>query len=264
MPPSLPRDRVLYLVTGSQGEPRAALSRIATGSHPNVALTAGDSVIFSSRIIPGNELGIFELHNRLSEIGVEVLTEQDHFVHVSGHPYRDELAEMYRWVRPKISVPVHGELRHMAEHARLAKSLQVPEAVVIQNGQMVRLAPGKAQIIDEVPSGRVHLDGRVLVAEGEGFARHRRAMGFAGLIAITLVLDQKGRVAAEPSVFLEGLPEAVHGRRSARPSTKPCAATTPSAPTRTRWPSRCAAPPARPRPVAWGKKPITRVEVVWV
>ena len=98
---------------------------------------------------------------------VEVLTEQDHFVHVSGHPYRDELAEMYRWVRPKISVPVHGELRHMAEHARRAKSLQVPEAVVIQNGQMLRLAPGKAEIIDEVRSGRIHLDGRVLVEEGD-------------------------------------------------------------------------------------------------
>lgn len=259
----LPRDRVLYLVTGSQGEPRAALSRIATGNHPNVALTAGDSVIFSSRIIPGNELGIFELHNRLSEIGVEVLTEQDHFVHVSGHPYRDELAEMYRWVRPKISVPVHGELRHMAEHARLAKSLQVPEAVVIQNGQMLRLAPGKAEIIDEVRSGRIHLDGRVLAEEGEGFARHRRAMGFAGLIAITLVLDQKGRVAAEPSLFLEGVPDAVQPAiRTAVDETlrrhNPKRADENDLAEQVRRSARKAAQ------YAWGKKPVTRVDVVWV
>jgi ribonuclease J len=110
-------------------------------------------VIFSSRIIPGNELSIFELQNKLAALGVEVLTEQDHFVHVSGHPARDELAQMYRWVRPQIAVPVHGELRHMTAHARLALSLQVPQAVVVQNGQMLRLAPGRAEIVDEVPSG---------------------------------------------------------------------------------------------------------------
>jgi ribonuclease J len=259
----LPAERVLYLVTGSQGEPRAALARIAAGSHPNVSLGAGDSVIFSSRIIPGNELAIFELHNALSAIGVEVLTEQDHFVHVSGHPCRNELAEMYRWVRPEIAVPVHGELRHMAEHARLAKSLQVPQAVVIQNGQMLRLAPGRAQIVDEVPSGRMHLDGRVLVAEGEGFARHRRAMGFAGLIAITLVLDQKGRVAAEPSLILEGLPDAVHAPvRTAVEETlrrhSPKRADEEALREQVRRAARRAAQDA------WGKKPPTRVEIVWV
>ncbi len=115
-----------------------------------------------------------------------MLTEQDHFVHVSGHPCRDELAEMYRWTRPRIAVPVHGELRHMSEHARLARALQVPEAV------MLRLAPGPATIIDEVPSGRIHLDGKILIEEGAGLARARRALGNAGMIAITLVLDSKG------------------------------------------------------------------------
>ena len=259
----LPPDRVLYLVTGSQGEPRAALARIADGSHPNVKLGPGDSVIFSSRIIPGNELGIFDLHNKLSAIGVEVLTELDHFVHVSGHPYRDELSEMYRWVRPKIAVPVHGELRHMAEHARLAKSLQVPEAVVIENGQMLRLAPGRAEIVDEVPSGRMFLDGRVLVEEGEGFARARRAMGFAGMIAITLVLDQKGRVAAEPAIVLEGLPAAVHEAiRIAAGETvrryNPKRADEEALREQVRRAARRAAQDA------WGKKPITRVEIVWV
>ena len=258
----LPPRRVLYLCTGSQGEPRAALSRIAEGNHPTVSLGPGDAVIFSSRIIPGNELAIFELHNRLAELGVEVLTEQDHFVHVSGHPCRDELAEMYRWTRPRIAVPVHGEMRHMSEHARLARSLQVPQAVVVQNGHMLRLAPGPAQLIDEAPSGRVHLDGKVLVEEGAGLARARRALGFSGIIAITLVLDGKGRVATDPSIIVDGIPEPVHAairdavegeirRHKARDDED-----------RLKENVRRAA--RRAAQDAWGKKPVTRVEAVFV
>jgi len=257
----LPARRVLYLCTGSQGEPRAALSRIAAGQHPNVSLGKGDAVIFSSRIIPGNELGIFELQNNLAALGVEVLTEQDHFVHVSGHPCRDELAEMYRWTRPKVAVPVHGELRHMSEHARLAKSLQVPQAVVIQNGHMLRLAPGPAQLVDEVPSGRIFLDGRVLVEEGAGYARARRALGYAGLIAITLVLDSKGRVATEPSIIIDGIPEPVHA--AIRDATDAAIkrhkkGDEDALKENVRRAARRAAQDA------WGKKPVTRVEIVWV
>jgi ribonuclease J len=166
-------------------------------------------VIFSSRIIPGNDIAIHDLHNKLSALGVEVLTAEDHFVHVSGHPARDELAEMYRWTRPRIAVPVHGELRHIAEHARLAKSLQVPEALVPANGRLYRLAPGPAELIDEVPSGRIHMDGRVMVPEGEGLAKARRSMSYAGLIAITLVLDGKGRPAADAAILTEGMPQTV-------------------------------------------------------
>jgi len=255
----LPPRRVLYLVTGSQGEARAALSRIAEGNHPNVHLGKGDTVIFSSRIIPGNEIPIFELHNTLSMLGVEVLTEQDHFVHVSGHPAREELAQMYRWTRPQIAVPVHGEMRHMTEHARLAKSLQVPHALVPQNGQLYRLAPGPAELIDEVPSGRIHLDGRVLVSEGEGLSKTRRAMAYAGLIAITLVLDGKGRVIADPAILIEGIPEPVHEairlavedltRRSKRVDADALAENV-----------RRAA--RRAAQDAWGKKPVTRVTVI--
>ena len=255
----LPPRRVLYLVTGSQGEPRAALARIAEGNHPNVHLARGDAVVFSSRIIPGNELPIFELHNKLSMLGVEVLTEQDHFVHVSGHPAREELAQMYRWTRPRIAVPVHGEMRHMAEHARLAKSLQVPEALVPQNGQLYRLAPGPAELIDEVPSGRIHLDGRVLVSEGEGLTKARRAMAYAGLIAITLVLDGKGRLIADPAILIEGIPEPVHEairlavedltRRNKRADPDDLAENV-----------RRAA--RRAAQDAWGKKPVTRVTVI--
>jgi len=206
----LPPSKVLYLCTGSQGEPRAALARIADDSHPHVHLAQGDAVIFSSRVIPGNELPIHALQNRLAARGIEILTAEDHFVHVSGHPARDELAQMYRWTRPQIAIPVHGEMRHQTEHARLARSLQVPQALVPENGQLFRLAPGRAQLIDEVPAGRIHLDGRVLVSEGEGLAKGRRALAFAGIVAITLVLDGKGRPAAPPAIIIDGIPEPVH------------------------------------------------------
>lgn len=205
----LPADHVLYLVTGSQGEPRAALSRIASGNHPTVDLGAGDTVIFSSRIIPGNELAIYELHNKLSRLGVTVLSGEDHFVHVSGHPGRDELAEMYRWVRPRIAVPVHGEDRHIAEHVRFAQSLQVPETVQAHNGEMFRLAPGPAAQIDEVHYGRLFMDGRLLTDDDDGYARQRRGLSFAGFIGITLVLDRKGRTAADPVLHMEGIPDQV-------------------------------------------------------
>jgi ribonuclease J len=257
----LPPSRVLFLCTGSQGEPRAALSRIAAGDHPHVSLGPGDAVIFSSRIIPGNELGIYELHNKLAALGVEILSADDHFVHVSGHPAREELAQMYRWTRPAVAIPVHGELRHMTEHARLARSLQVPQAVVITNGQMLRLAPGRAEFIDQTPSGRVHLDGRVLVEEGAGFARARRALSMAGMIAVTLVLDGKGRAAADPAVLIEGIPEPVH----AAVRTAVEEALSRHNPKRTddedlKESVRRAA--RRAATDAWGKKPVTRVAIV--
>jgi ribonuclease J len=259
----LPPGRVLYLCTGSQGEARAALARIAAGDHPHVALGPGDAVIFSSRIIPGNELAIFAVQNGLAALGVEVITERDHFVHVSGHPARDELAQMYRWVRPRVAVPVHGELRHMTEHARLARSLQVPQAIVVQNGHMLRLAPGRAEIVDETPAGRLHLDGKVLVEEGRGHARARSALGYAGFIAVTIPLDRKGRVAGDASLILEGIPDQVHDALRAalddslaRQGSK--GADEDALKERVRLAIRRAAM------THWGKKPVTRVEVIWI
>jgi ribonuclease J len=205
----MPAHKVLYLCTGSQGEPRAALARIANDSHPNVQLGEGDTVIFSSRVIPGNELAIAEIQNQLAARGINLLTAEDHFVHVSGHPCREELAQMYRWIRPRLALPVHGEMRHQVAHAKLARELQVPQAFVPENGQLFRLAPGRPELIDEVPAGRVHMDGRVLVAEGEGLAKDRRAMGFSGLLVVALVVDHKGRIAAPPTVLGEGMPEPV-------------------------------------------------------
>jgi len=259
---SLPPHKVLYICTGSQGEMRAALPRIASGEHA-VKLGPGDTVIFSSRVIPGNEIAIHELHNKLAALGVDVLSSEDHFVHVSGHPCRDELAEMYGLVRPKIAVPVHGEIRHMHAHAALAKSLQVPQVVTIENGQMLKLAPGRAAVIDETPSGRIHLDGDVLVAEGLGLARARRSLSFAGMIAVTLVLDEKNRVVADPAIILEGIPEPVHeavreavDRALDRHNPKK------DDEGKLREAVRRAARGAALD--AWGKKPITRVEVVVV
>ncbi|WP_425500039.1 ribonuclease J [Parvibaculum sedimenti] len=203
----LPRDKVLLLCTGSQGEPRAALARIVEDTHPNIALSEGDTVIFSSRIIPGNESSIFDLQNRLAERGIRVITEKDHFVHVSGHPCRDELARMYQWIRPEVAVPVHGEARHLAEHAVLARELQVPETIVIRNGLMVRLAPGPAQIIDEAPAGRIYLDGDVLIDADEGAVQERRKLSYSGSVFVSLVLDKDGKVRGDPQVVLMGLPE---------------------------------------------------------
>jgi ribonuclease J len=206
---NLPPHKVLYLCTGSQGEARAALSRIAVGDHPHVSLGPGDTVIFSSRVIPGNERLIYKLQNDFSMRGVEVISAEDHDVHVSGHPAREELADMYGWLRPQIAVPVHGEERHLMEHVRLAKSLQIPEAIHAPNGSMVRLAPGPATIFDEAPHGRLHLDGNVLT-EGDGNAvKERRGLAYAGFVAVTLMLDGRGRSVNDPVVICAGLPEGV-------------------------------------------------------
>lgn len=205
----LPPHRVLYLCTGSQGEPRAALTRIAAGDHPHVSLGPGDTVIFSSRVIPGNERLIHEMQNTFAKRGVEVISPDDHDVHVSGHPARDELADMYSWLRPQIAVPVHGEERHLMEHVRLAKSLQIPEAIHAPNGSVVRLAPGPATIIDEAPHGRLHLDGSILVTGNDIAVRERRSLAFAGFVAVSVVLDGRNKPQADPSVICSGLPENV-------------------------------------------------------
>ncbi len=201
----LPPDKVLYLCTGCQGEPRAALSRIASNNHPHITLGEGDTVIFSSKIIPGNELAINRLQNRLIGLGVEIMTEDDHDIHVSGHPCRDELAQMYRWVKPRISVPVHGEARHLLEHARYARTLQVPESVVVENGDLLRLAPGPAEVVDHVHSGRLLVDGKRLLSTESDVIRARRRLMNNGVAFVTLVLDGDGELMAEPRVVAQGV-----------------------------------------------------------
>ncbi|MDP3590965.1 ribonuclease J, partial [Phenylobacterium sp.] len=202
-----PEDKILYLCTGSQGEARAALSRIADGTHQHVKLGAGDSCVFSSRVIPGNEIPIRNLQNRLADRGVRLYTERDHpGIHVSGHPCRDELARMYHWARPQIAVPTHGERRHLLEHAAFAKDLQVPQTVAPRNGDMVRLAPGRAEIIDEVPAGRIYVDAGVLTPENGDALRERRHAAFNGVLAVSVVLDGRGKIVSGPLVRALGLP----------------------------------------------------------
>jgi len=206
----LPDDKMLLICTGSQGEPRAALSRIVSGDHPNITLGAGDTVIFSSRVIPGNELAIARLQNALIRRGVEIVTWKDDLVHVSGHPARDELSRMYALVRPRIAVPVHGEARHLAAHAELALRCQVPEAVVVENGDVVCLSPGTAGIIYHVPVGRLYVDGNRLVpADGEVVRERLRAIR-GGAAVITVVLNGGG-LATEPEITTIGLLDVTDG-----------------------------------------------------
>jgi ribonuclease J len=201
----LPANRTVLICTGSQGEPRAALSRIASDDHPHVTLEEGDVIVFSSRVIPGNEKAIGHLQDRLVRGGMRVITDQDEMIHVSGHPARDELARMYAQVRPKVAVPVHGELRHLVEHARLARSCQVPQAIVAENGTVVRLGPGEPMILDTVPTGRLGVDGNRLVRLDGTLGRDRTRIAENGSVVATLVLDAKGKLLAAPQITLHGL-----------------------------------------------------------
>src|SRR5690625_4108948 len=202
----LPREEVLLLCTGSQGEPRAALWRIANDDHTEVRMEPGDAVLFSSRVIPGNEKSIQSLYNLLAGRGIEIVTagEEDP-IHVSGHPCRDELIDMYGWVKPRIAIPVHGEVRHLHAHARLAQECQVPEAIVARNGAVVQLAPGPARIVDHVHSGRLALDGKVLRPVDSPVLRHRRRMVYNGSLAATVVVDRGGGLLVEPRFAARGL-----------------------------------------------------------
>ena len=201
----LPRNKVLYICTGSQGEPRASMAKLAFGEHRDLVLEEGDTAIFSSRIIPGNEHAVGRLHNALMARGVEVINDAELDLHVSGHPAREELLRVYQWVRPRIAVPVHGELRHMIEHAALAQSCQVPETVVAPNGSLVRLAPGPAEIVDHVHAGRLARDGDALVPVDSPILRERRKLLWNGSAAATLVVDREGRALAPPKVSLRGI-----------------------------------------------------------
>jgi len=212
---AMPAAHVLYLCTGSQGEPRAALSRIAAGEHRSVKFHKGDAVIFSSKIIPGNEKGIFALQNALADDGIEIVTEKSRDIHVSGHPCRDELSQMYDWVNPEIAIPVHGERRHLLEHANLAKSLGIKRALAPHNGEMILLATSDRshtpRIIDIVSSGRLHQDGNDIVSANDEGLRLRRKMAYAGHVSVSMVVNSKGRIVSGPEPRISGFPEGKNG-----------------------------------------------------
>lgn len=203
----LPPDKVVLILTGSQGETRAALARVSSDSHPEVTLSRGDRLIFSSRTIPGNEKAVNSIINDLVSRGVEVITDRTHLVHVSGHPRRGEIAEFYSWLKPQAALPVHGEALHLHEHAAFARDYGVPRVVTARNGQMVRLAPGIPEVVDDVPSGRVYKDGNLLIPAGSPTVSERRKLSYTGVITVALALTAKGEMAAQPDIALTGIPE---------------------------------------------------------
>ncbi|MCK1741796.1 ribonuclease J [Bradyrhizobium sp. 139] len=203
----LPQDKVLALCTGSQGEPRAALARIANDDHPEITLNRGDSVIFSSRTIPGNEKAVGSIMNNLVLQGVEIITDRDHLVHVSGHPRRDELRDMISWVKPQLLIPVHGEALHLHEHAKLARAAGVPRVLVVRNGDLVKLGPGDPGVVGQVPSGRLYKDGTILEDSKSRAVIERRRMAFSGCAFVAVAMTEQGDLVDDPEVDLVGIPE---------------------------------------------------------
>ncbi len=201
------KNKILYLATGSQGEPMGAMNRIVNSSHPEVFLEEGDCVIFSSKIIPGNEKKLYNLQNLIVRNNIEIISEENAFVHVSGHPNRDDLKDMYKWVKPKSVIPVHGEHRHMQEHVSFAKEMQVPKTLLIENGDIIKLLPGDApKIIDKAPSGRVYLDGSVNVETDSQSIKDRKNLSINGYLEITLLVSNNGKI-KKPIISFKGIPE---------------------------------------------------------
>ena len=201
------KNKILYLATGSQGEPMGAMTRIINGVHPDVYLESGDCVIFSSKIIPGNEKKLYYLQNLIVKNKMEMISEENAFVHVSGHPNRDDLKDMYKWVKPQCVIPVHGEHRHMAEHVSFAKEMQVPKTLLIENGDMVKILPGdKPQIIDKAPSGKVYLDGNINVETDSKSIKDRKNLSANGYLEITLIVSNNGSI-KKPVISYKGIPE---------------------------------------------------------
>ena len=201
------KNKILYLATGSQGEPMGAMNRIINGTHPEVFLENGDCVIFSSKIIPGNEKKLYQLQNLIVKNNIEIISEENAFVHVSGHPNRDDLKDMYKWVKPKSVIPVHGEHRHMQEHVKFAKEMQVPKTLLIENGDIIKLLPGKVpEIIDKAPSGRIYLDGSVNIETDSQSIKDRKNLSINGYLEITLLLSNNGKI-KKPIISFKGIPE---------------------------------------------------------
>ena len=202
----IPKNKMVFLCTGSQGEQRAALARIANGTHPDLHLEKDDNVIFSSRIIPGNEKRLYKIFNDFSKSEINVLSEENSMIHVSGHPAREDLKKMYSWVKPKIVIPVHGEQRHMAEHINFAKEMGVKFPVKVSNGEIIRLAPGEPQVVDKVTWGRVYLDGKVLIDNDSHVLKERRNMAANGYMEITVLISKNGQIKNNPIITLKGIP----------------------------------------------------------
>jgi len=200
-------EKIIYLCTGSQGEPMGAMNRISNYIHPDVFVEAGDTVIFSSKIIPGNEKKLYKLHNQLVREGINVISEETDFVHVSGHPNRDDLKDMYEWIQPNSIIPVHGEQRHMLEHISFAKKLNVPHPIKVENGDIVRIFPGDSpEVFDKAPYGKIFLDGNIGVEEESKSIKERRNISQNGHLNITVIITTQGNIHNTPIVNFMGIP----------------------------------------------------------
>jgi ribonuclease J len=266
----LPADKVVALCTGSQGEPRAALSRIAEDEHPEITLAKGDRVVFSSRTIPGNEKAVSRVVNGLVSQGIEIISDRTHLVHVSGHPRVAEIEDIIRWVKPKMLIPVHGEALHLSEHAAIGRRLGIRDVLVCRNGDLIKLAPGVPDIIDELPSGRLYKDGKLLIsAEGRTLSE-RRKLSFSGIVSVALAVTEKGALVADPEVDLAGIPETgANGESLAEIAYDAVMKTFESLPRPQRSDPDSVAEAVRrgvraALAVPWGKKPMCHVQVVTV
>ncbi len=201
------RNKIIYLCTGSQGEPMGAMNRIVRGVHPDVHLDSEDTIIFSSKIIPGNEKKLYQLQNLLTKNNIEIITEENSFVHVSGHPNRDDLKDMYNWVKPKCIIPVHGEHRHMKEHVDFAKKMQIPQTLLIENGDIIKITSNNApKIVDKAPTGKVYLDGNIPIYEDSQSIKERKNLSLNGYLEITLIVSNNGKI-KKPIISYKGIPE---------------------------------------------------------
>ena len=204
---NISREKIIYLCTGSQGEPMGAMMRIANYNHPDVFIERGDTVIFSSKIIPGNEKKLYKLHNQLVREGIEVISEENEFIHVSGHPNREDLKDMYEWIRPKSIIPVHGEHRHMIEHIKFAEQMQIPYTVKVENGDIVKISPGdQPEVFDKAPSGRLYVDGNIAVEEDSRSIKERKNISANGILDVTILVTPKGNIHNKPIFNYSGLP----------------------------------------------------------
>ena len=215
---SLPRQNCVVILTGSQGESRAALAKLANDEMRSIKFVPGDCVIFSSRTIPGNEKAILDIKNKLIDQGIEIITDDQQLVHVSGHPRRNELKKMYSWVKPQILVPVHGEAAHLTAQAALGANEGIGQVARVRNGDMLRLAPGRAEVIDDAPSGRIYKDGKLIGDFDETGIGERRKLSFAGHVGLSVTVDDKYNIAGDPDLESFGLPEPDQGRRYGRPA----------------------------------------------
>jgi ribonuclease J len=260
----LPPDKIMLLCTGSQGEPRAAIARIAEDQHPNISLEAGDLVVFSSKTIPGNEKDVAAVLNNLAKLDVDVVTSDDALVHTSGHPRQEELKAIYNWLKPRAIIPMHGEPRHLRSHATFARSCGITETVTMSDGKLVKLCPGPARVVDDAPVGRLHVDGRLIVPSVDGPAKQRRKLSFVGAVFVAFALDGKQQVVGEISVHIDGLPagfeddilETVEEALKSVPRPRRQQDDQVAEPIRTAVRRLC--------DMTWGKKPVVKVAVVRV